>query len=99
MVAKLISTYKTASRCWIPVNQNLKASIARNFSSRQRCVNFNNISSHNVVANDDVLAAGAGAHATGTSSASAEEYNFETFEPSIFSSEEIHTAGPVRRHE
>lgn len=56
------------------------------FSSRQRCANFNSISDSNLIANDDVLA----------SSASAAE-EAEIFEPTIHSSEDIVTAGPVNR--
>lgn len=56
------------------------------FSSRQRCVNFNSISDSNLIANDDILA----------SSASAAE-EAEIFEPTIHSSEDIVTAGPVNR--
>lgn len=78
-----ISAFKTASRCWIPVRHT---AIPRHFSSRQRCVNFNNVSEHTLVSNDDVFPL----HAK-------EDHDFESFEPTVFSSEEVHTAGPVKK--
>ncbi|KAK6454360.1 uncharacterized protein RJT20DRAFT_130466 [Scheffersomyces xylosifermentans] len=84
-----ISSYKTASRCWIPIqSHNL-----RQFSSKQRCVNFNNLSETNLVSNDDILST------TGSTmvSAIASEVEYETFEPTIHSSEEVLTAAPVNK--
>ncbi|ODV70196.1 hypothetical protein HYPBUDRAFT_179597 [Hyphopichia burtonii NRRL Y-1933] len=60
----------------------------RYFSSKQRCINFNNIKDAHLVANDGVLS-GEEAIKAGSSE--------EIFEPTIFSSEEIHTAGPVNK--
>lgn len=87
-----ISSYKTASRCWIPLKQINSG--ARNnlrfFSSRQRCVNFNNLHENNVISNDGVLSSNIDEELKKSS-------DFEPFEPTIFSSEEIHTAGPVNK--
>ncbi|CAK7891334.1 hypothetical protein CAAN1_01S04632 [[Candida] anglica] len=81
-----IASFKTASRCWLPAN--VKPHTLRHFSSRQRCVNFNNLNESRVVANDNILT-----HQQEESSSA----DFETFEPTVFSSEEIHTAGPVNK--
>lgn len=85
-----ISSFKTASRCWIPT-QTANASKMRHFSSRQRCVNMNNLHESNIISNDDILAG---------SSLSEEKRNaseYEPFEPIVSSSEDIHTAGPVTK--
>lgn len=82
-----VSAFKTASRCWIPVNtmQATMPATLRHFSSKQRCVNFNNINDISVVLNDVVM------------STPSEEPDFESFEPTVFSSEDFHTAGPVNK--
>lgn len=49
-------------------------------------MNFNNVSEHTLVSNDDVFPL----HAK-------EDHDFESFEPTVFSSEEVHTAGPVKK--
>lgn len=82
-----ISTFKTASRCWVPVQANTNSTM-RHFSSRQRCINFNNLNEGFAVSNDDVLR-----HDDIRGAINLEE----PFEPTIFSSEEIHTAGPVNK--
>lgn len=81
-----ISTFKTASRCWIPANQSLKTSLPRHFSSRQRCINFNNVSEANLVSNDDVMA-----------SAPSPSISEEVFEPTIHSHDEITTPGTYNK--
>lgn len=81
-----VSSFKTASRCWVPMT---KAPTYRSFSSRQRCVNFNNIEhdpSVNLISNDDVFQ-------TEELKSAAET----PFEPTVFSSEEVFTAGPVNK--
>lgn len=82
-----ISQLRTAARCWVPVYSKQPAS--RFFSSRQRCINFNNINEHdsavNLIANDDVFA-------------SDDVHESEKpFEPTVFSLEDITTAGPVNK--
>lgn len=82
-----IASVKTASRCWVPVTKTSRAATFRSFSSRQRCVNFNTIEQDkvNLISNDDVLSA----EASSTTDA--------PFEPVVYSSEEIFTAGPVNK--
>lgn len=66
-----------------------KAPTYRSFSSRQRCVNFNNIehdSSVNLISNDDVFQA-----------EDVKTVSETPFEPTVFSSEEVFTAGPVNK--
>lgn len=86
-----VSNFKTASRCWIPVGQANN----RFFSSKQRSVNFNlhSLSDANLIANDDVLANEVSNH---TTTRIQHEKHEETFEPIVYSSEEISTAGPVK---
>lgn len=80
-----VASFRTASRCWVPAYS--KQATYRAFSSRQRCVNFNTIEhENNVISNDDIL--------------SAEEPKIHSeapFEPVVFSSEEVFTAGPVNK--
>lgn len=82
-----VSAIQTASRCWVPVYT--KQPMIRLFSLKQRCINFNNASDQenvvNLISNDDTF--------------SAEDFkaSAEVFEPTIHSSEEIHTAGPVNK--
>lgn len=78
-----ISTFKTASRCWIPVKQSQSA-LPRHFS-QQRLVNFNNVGEASLVSNDDVF-----------TSASKENHD-EHYEPTVHSSEDFHTPGPVNK--
>lgn len=79
-----LASLRTAARCWIPAYSQLATS--RFFSSRQRCVNFNNVDHDTMlVANDDTFLA----EETITSE--------PAFEPSVFSSEEVYTAGPVKK--
>lgn len=84
-----IASYKTASRCWVPINNQIKTHMTQNtnrfFSSQQRVVNFNNIADAHTVSNDGVLST----YETPSSE--------EVFEPTVFSSEEVHTAGPVNK--
>lgn len=87
-----ISSYKTASRCWIPIKQISSGSSnnLRFFSSKQRCINFNNLHESNLIANDGVFTSAIHEELESTP-------DFESFEPTVFSSEEIHTAGPVNK--
>lgn len=79
-----VASFRSAARCWIPVYSQLAAS--RFFSSQQRCVNFNNVDHDTLlVSNDDVFLA--------DETVTAEP----AFEPSVFSSEEVFTAGPVKK--
>lgn len=84
-----VSSFKTASRCWMPATQQPTA--ARFFSSKQRYINFNmhSLSDSHLISNDDVIIE---AH----SNARPQEIHEEPFEPIVYSSEEVHTAGPVR---
>lgn len=81
-----VSSFRTAARCWVPV---AKQPVPRYFSSRQRLVNFSNANEHesaSLVSNDDVFAV------------EDIKQNIETaFEPTVFSSEEVFTAGPVNK--
>lgn len=83
-----IAAFKTASRCWLPANskQAIFPATLRHFSSRQRCVNFNNVSEISFAANDTVML-------------SQEEAvpHSDVFEPTVFSSEEVHTPSPVNK--
>lgn len=81
-----VSSFKTASRCWVPIT---KAHANRSFSSRQRCVNFNtfeNDSTVNMISNDDVL-----------NSEDIKTVSETPFEPTVYSAEEVFTAGPVNK--
>lgn len=80
-----ISAFKTASRCWVPV-QAVPNSTMRHFSSKQRCINFNNLNEGFAVSNDDILRPD-----------ETRSQELEPFEPTIFSSEDVHTAGPVNK--
>lgn len=64
---------------------------ARFFSSKQRYINFNmhSLSDSHLISNDDVMI-------ESHSSAKIPEKHDEAFEPIVYSSEEVHTAGPVR---
>ncbi|CAH2355906.1 hypothetical protein CLIB1423_38S00232 [[Candida] railenensis] len=83
-----ISAFRTASRCWLPVNakQVSVPATLRHFSSRQRSVNFANVREVSVVSNDTILIQQIEEHP-----------DTEGFEPTVFSSEEVHTPGPVNR--
>ncbi|CAI5756190.1 unnamed protein product [Candida verbasci] len=88
-----IAQFKTASRHWLPITQSTINSRAF-FSSKQRCVNFNNLNdstSASLVSNDDVFTTASQQAAT-----SSEDLDV-SFEPTVNSSEEIFTAGPVNR--
>ncbi|KAI5957340.1 hypothetical protein KGF54_000268 [Candida jiufengensis] len=114
-----ISNLKTASRCWVPIKQqltkNTKSSLNNNhiqisqnisklnhqiiskqfYSSKIRCINFNNLNdSISLVSNDDLF--NNSSTSTLSSSTSTTEES-EIFEPTINSSEDIFTAGPVNR--
>ncbi|QBM89714.1 hypothetical protein METSCH_D07950 [Metschnikowia aff. pulcherrima] len=80
-----IASFKTASKCWVPAAA--RHSNFRPFSSRERCVHFNNAEHEgfNLIANDDVLSEAAGSHSE------------VIFEPTVHSSEEVFTAGPVNK--
>lgn len=59
----------------------------RNVSSQQRHVNFSHITENNLVADDGIIA----------NVQEDVESNEQEFEPVIFSSNEISTAGPVNK--
>ena len=89
-----VSSFKTASRCWIPIQQPINS---RFFSSKQRYINFNlhSLSDANLISNDDVLVHEASSHTTTRiQTDKAEEY----FEPIVYSADEVHTAGPVNKN-
>lgn len=87
MVRKFLSvaSFRTASRCWVPAHT--KQATFRAFSSRQRCINFNSVEHEhvNLILNDDIL------------SAEETKPSDTPFEPVVFSSEEVYTAGPVNK--
>lgn len=97
-----ISNIQTAARHWVPIARHqlikypkVQSSqlISKQFySSRIRCVNYNNINDISLVSNDDIINASA---STTTTTSSKEDAEF--FEPTVYSSEDIHTAGPVNR--
>ncbi|QWW23604.1 hypothetical protein CA7LBN_002405 [Candidozyma auris] len=72
------------------VRQILKVANFRTVSRCWRCINFNNINEHdnsvNLISNDDVFAAEEIKH-----------QNEAPFEPTVFSSEDVFTAGPVNK--
>ena len=85
---KSIANYKTASRCWIPATQLQRSNnMIRNLSSQQRHVNFSHITENNLVADDGIIA----------NVQEDVESNEQEFEPVIFSSNEVSTAGPVNK--
>ncbi|EGV61997.1 hypothetical protein PSN45_000712 [Yamadazyma tenuis] len=88
-----VANFKTASRCWIPAAQPASS---RYFSSKQRYINFNlhSLSDANLIANDDVLTHEASKH---TTTRIQHDKHEEVFEPTVYSSEEVHTAGPVNK--
>lgn len=89
-----IASYKTASRCWVPATNNT----TRYFSSRNRCINFNNINDGHLVSNDDVFTSSIqDATISSSTASSTSSSNDELFEPTVFSSEEIHTPHPVNK--
>ncbi|KAK6199939.1 uncharacterized protein RJT21DRAFT_37748 [Scheffersomyces amazonensis] len=98
-----INAAKTASRCWLPINQYSvqpkshsiysKLNNSRMFSSKHRCVNFNNVSDASLVSNDDVLSY----QAANVSPASPSSSHPDYFEPTVASSEDITTASPVNK--
>ena len=77
-----IASFKTASRCWVPVST--KPTTLRHFSSRM--VNFHSAVEARVVANDMIL-----------SQKEERSNEHETFEATVFSSEEVHPAAPVNK--
>lgn len=82
-----LSSFNTASRCWVPITK--APLLNRSFSSRQRCVNFNtfeNDSTVNMISNDDVL-----------NSEEIKTVSETPFEPTVYSAEEVFTAGPVNK--
>lgn len=85
-----VANFRTVSRCWVPALMAQQQPMLRFFSSRQRCINFNNINEHdnsvNLISNDDVFAAEEIKH-----------QNEAPFEPTVFSSEDVFTAGPVNK--
>ena len=100
-----ISNIQTAARHWVPIakhqmikypkaQQSRQLISKRFYSSRIRCVNYNNINDVSLVSNDDII--NASSAATSSTKASSKE-DAEPFEPTIYSSEDIHTAGPVNR--
>jgi len=98
-----VSNIQTAARHWVPIakqqiirypkSQPSQLIKKQFYSSRIRCVNYNNINDISLVSNDDVINASAAAAATTTTKAE----DAEPFEPTIYSSEDVHTAGPVNR--
>ncbi|KAI5949802.1 hypothetical protein KGF57_004625 [Candida theae] len=99
-----ISNIQTAARHWVPIAkhqitkypkpQSTQLISKQFYSSRIRCVNYNynNINDVSLVSNDDVI----NASATSSTRSSTND-DAEPFEPTIYSSEDIHTAGPVNR--
>lgn len=85
-----LSSLKTSSRCWVAINQAPKRPNMRHFSSQQRSINFNSNNEAFLVSNDMVLA-----EANREEISSTEE--IESFQPTVFSSEEIYTASPVNK--
>ncbi|KAF3994181.1 hypothetical protein FT663_00151 [Candidozyma haemuli var. vulneris] len=85
-----VANFRTVSRCWVPAPMQTQQPMSRFFSSRQRCINFNNVNEHdngvNLIANDDVFATEEVKH-----------QNEAPFEPTVFSSEDVFTAGPVNK--
>ncbi|KAG5420802.1 hypothetical protein I9W82_002683 [Candida metapsilosis] len=97
-----ISNIQTAARHWVPIakhqmikypkaQQSRQLISKRFYSSRIRCVNYNNINDVSLVSNDDVI------NASSAAASSTSKDDSEPFEPTIYSSEDIHTAGPVNR--
>lgn len=88
-----VSSFKTASRCWIPIQQPLNS---RFFSSKQRYINFNmhSLSDANLISNDDVLVHEANKHTTTRVQTESAE---EAFEPKVYSADEIYTASPASK--
>ncbi|MCP8718503.1 MAG: hypothetical protein M5F18_04295 [Asgard group archaeon] len=74
-----ISQLRTATRHYLPV-------YSRAFSSKQRCVNFQNLNEATLISNDAVFA-----------NAAPQVEETESFEPTIHGSEDVVTAGPVNR--
>lgn len=74
-----ISQLRTATRHYLPV-------YSRAFSSKQRCVNFQNLNEATLISNDTVFA-----------NAAPQVEETESFEPTIHGSEDVVTAGPVNR--
>ncbi|PSK38977.1 hypothetical protein C7M61_002284 [Candidozyma pseudohaemuli] len=85
-----VANFRTVSRCWVPAQIQSQQPMLRFFSSRQRCINFNNVNEHdngvNLISNDDVFA-----------SEEVKHQNEAPFEPTVFSSEDVFTAGPVNK--
>lgn len=91
-----VAQFKTATRHWIPKTTQLTKSqlyAKAYFSSRQRCINFNNANDATLVSNDDVFTAQEAMTTTQSSSMDDTPY----FEPIVFSNDEVTTASPVRR--
>ncbi|KAI5961863.1 uncharacterized protein KGF55_003834 [Candida pseudojiufengensis] len=87
-----ISTKSSSS----PLTSNNHIILSKQFySSKIRCINYNNLNdSTSLVSNDDVFNTSNNSNTT-TSNSSSEDN--EIFEPTINSSEDIFTAGPVNR--
>lgn len=85
-----VANFRTVSRCWVPAQIQSQQPMLRFFSSRQRCINFNNVNEHdnaiNLISNDDVFA-----------SEEVKHQSEAPFEPTVFSSEDVFTAGPVNK--
>ena len=75
-----VAQLRTATRHYVPI-------YSRAFSSHQRCVNFQNLSSEaTLISNDGVFA-----------NAAPQVEDTENFEPTIHGSDDVVTAGPVNR--
>lgn len=91
-----VAHFKTASRHWMPLNTKLPKSqlFAKHFS-RQRCINFNNVTDASVVSNDNVFTSIQESTSTAAQASSSDDSPY--FEPIVYSNDEIITASPVRK--
>ncbi|RCK66065.1 hypothetical protein Cantr_01827 [Candida viswanathii] len=76
-----VSQLRTATRHYLPV-------YSRAFSSKQRCVNFQNLNEATLISNDNVFT---------NANAAPQTEDADSFEPTIHGSEDVVTAGPVNR--
>ncbi|CAH6721273.1 hypothetical protein CLIB1444_05S07426 [[Candida] jaroonii] len=92
-----LSNFQTASRCWLPTNNIIRSNNIRLLSSNQRYINLNqhSLSDINLISNDEILNYQELNNTTNTIIKNDEEMNFE---PTIFSNDDVFTAGPVNKH-
>lgn len=87
-----LSSFKTAARCWVPVTPiRQQAMASRFFSSRQRIVNCNNVGESHIISNDTAL------NFNGAEEPISNDQ--EVFHPTVFGSSDVHTVGPVIKHD